>query len=288
MKEHVRLLSSALIFGLTFLVGGCGGGGGGDDDDGSAAGNAAGLAPQSISGRAIRLFDNNGTENRVEFDASGNQFAQSNSAPDGAPGSGTYVYTPSASSATLTLVASSTDEIRTFNLAFSSTAAGNYQVSSNRGTTSSGSFSLVAGATPPADAGSGSGQIPDPSDGPDPGPGDGGVGEPPPIGDAGLDGRVISMTRSTGQTHTYSFTGDQFVDSDPPEQGRGTYSFTRSGAQAVLILNYTGSTGPVNLAGDRHELQLNFTSDTRGAYTSTYTVSDGTVLRQDGTFEVIR
>lgn len=96
------------------------------------------------------------------------------------------------------------------------------------------------------------------------------------------------MTRSTGQTHTYTFDGNRFIDSDPPEQGNGTYTFSRSGSLATLVLNYTGSTGPVSLAGDRHELQMTFNTDTGGTYTSTYFANDGTVLPQDGVFKFVQ
>lgn len=275
MKEHVRLI--LLATGWIFLAAGCGGGGG-DDDDGGASGTAVGLAPQSISGRAIRLFENNGMESRVEL--AGNQFVQPSVSPEQTPRNGTYTYTASMSAATLTLIDASSDEIRVFNLTFASADSGSFQASSNRGTTSAGSFTLASGAVPPND---GPGPSPDP--GTDSGSGTGGA-EAPPIGEGGLDGRVIRVTRSTGQTHTYSFTGNQFLDSDPPEQGIGTYSFTRNGPQAMLVLNYTSSTGPVSLAGDQHEMQLTFATEAKGTYTSTYRVSDGTVIPQDGAFEV--
>ncbi len=98
----------------------------------------------------------------------------------------------------------------------------------------------------------------------------------------------MTLTRSTGQTHRYTFTGNRFVDSDPPEEGSGTYSYSRNGSQATLTLNYTSSSGSVNLAGDRQDIQLNFTGENKGSYTGVYMTNDGATLPQEGVFEFIR
>lgn len=280
MKEQLCLFF--VMVGLSLVGAGCGGGGGDDDDAG--AGGATVTAPSLLAGKALRLFDSSGRETRIEFASNGDAYAESGSGLEESTRSGSYTYAPTGPSATLTLRDSSTEEIRTVQLTFSSPEAGSFQSASTLGVNSNGQFSLIDSLAPPNGGTNGE---PNPPPGNSPPPDQGG-GTQQPIGEGGLDGRIIRMTRSTGQTHTYTFTGNQFVDSDPPEQGRGTYSFSRSGPQAALILNYTGSTGPVNLAGDRHDLQLTFVSELQGSYTSTYTVSDGTILSQDGVFEVIQ
>jgi hypothetical protein len=96
------------------------------------------------------------------------------------------------------------------------------------------------------------------------------------------------LVRGTGQSHTYSFSGGRFVDSDPPEEGRGSYTYSRQGNTASLVLLYDSSVGPVDLTGDRHDITLTFEEETRGAYDSVYQTNQGASLAQSGRFEFVQ
>jgi len=121
--------------------------------------------------------------------------------------------------------------------------------------------------------------------------------EPPPIepppstgkapsslaGKTMLGTRTFTSTGPVGQTHTYTFSANGFHDSDPPEESDGRYNYQPSGDTAALDLTYTN---PANFRGDSHQMQLRFDTSSTGAFTSTYTRDDGTVIQINGTFEI--
>jgi hypothetical protein len=95
--------------------------------------------------------------------------------------------------------------------------------------------------------------------------------------------RTFTSTGPTGQTHTYTFSGNMFHDSDPPEESDGTFTYNANNSHATLVFNYTT---PAEFVGDRHELDMQYTARDRGTFTSTYTRGDGTVIVINGTFEL--
>jgi hypothetical protein len=286
MKSSLYRLIPILLINGSILLTGCGGGGGGSGSGSGAANPAA--APQSLTGKSLRLAVDGGTERRLEFAGSGSNYAEIDPSTGGTSRTGNYVYSASGSNGNLTLMDSANADVTTLSLSFDSSEGGAFGSTTSNGVTSAGRFALVAGNFPESQPpGENNGE--NPGGGGDPGgdPGNGNTGPTTPVGDS-LDGRIMTLTRSTGQTHTYTFRGSQFVDSDPPEEGSGTFSFNRSGSSASLTLNYTASNAPVNLAGDQHQIQMTFNEEFRGTYTSTYTTREGAVLPQDGTFRFVQ
>ena len=257
--RHFFLCAGLIILGA--ILTGCGGGDGGDG--GGGQNNNGSLAPSSVQGYEVTLSETGGSSQRLVFAASGSNFTAFAPGTTNAIRSGTYTYSAANNSAALTLLAAGGGQPTVYTLQFSSSSAGSFTYPGSGGQTISGSFSELKTAT----SGGGNG-------------GQSGTG--------GLDGRVIVMTRSTGQSHTFTYTGNRFTDSDPPEEGSGTYSYSRTGQQATLTMHYTSSSGPVNLVGDRQDVQLTYASDTRGSFTSAYAAADGTMLTLTGSFEVVR
>jgi hypothetical protein len=114
--------------------------------------------------------------------------------------------------------------------------------------------------------------------------------EPPPsngLAPSSLDGKTMYGTRTftstgpVGQTHVYTFSGNSYHDSDPPEESDGNYVYAANGDQATLTLNYTR---PKSFDGDRHEWQMTFHTATAGNFESVYTRRDGTVIIIRGNF----
>ena len=251
------------------LFTGCGGRGGGDDDNGGPGTDPnPSMAPAEIQGTTLRLEETGGNQREIRFDAEGDTW--SNSSSEGEL-QGTYIYQRGDSNnATLTLTTSETTQV--INLSFASERNGVYAYTS--GPPISGSFVLEETAPNP-----------DPEEPPPTEP------EPPPqtgLAPSTIAGRTMLGTRTytstgpSGQTHVYTFDSSTFHDSDPPEESDGNYIWTPSGDTAKLELDYTR---PKFFAGDHHQLELTFTSETQGTFTSTYTRGDGTVIVINGTFE---
>lgn len=288
MKMPLSKFASCYALVTALLISGCGGGGGGGNDGPAGGAAASPKAPASLSSQGLRIIHASGPDQRLDFSTEGNEFSQTDSSSGVLVRRGTYAYSPSEANANLSLMTAGTSEVTTLSLTFTAANSGNFRSSSSNGEISSGTFTLIAGAYTPPPAGGNNPGPTDPGQGNNGGGNNGNTGNVPPVGQGGLDGRVMTLTRSTGQTHTYTFQGNQFVDSDPPEEGRGTYTFSKSGSQGSLSLHYTGAVGPVNLTGDRHDIQLAFTTDTSGTYTSTYVTNEGATLSQDGTFQFIQ
>jgi hypothetical protein len=272
VRESVSGGAHALLAALTLGLSGCGGGGGGGGSGGGGGGGApiGNLAPAAhdftTRGANVRFLpvEPIGSTNRTLRFFAGTQFSET---PGGAI-SGSYAYSASANSATISLVTGSSAE--TYQLTFLTATGGDFSFRQ----TVAASGAVIDGRGTFADF-----KLEDGS-GPGGNPGNPGGGNPA----GGLDGRSMRLTRATGQTHTFTFTGTLFHDSDPPEEGDGTYSFARTGADADLRLHYLSSSGPVNLAGDRYEIRLSYLSELNGTYNGTYTANDGAILPQSGTF----
>jgi hypothetical protein len=186
---------------------------------------------------------------------------------DGAFGGGTYQYNaPNGISAQLTLATGTLETVLT--LAFSSVNAGTYTYTA--GASGQGNF-MVQAAQPN-------------NENPDSG-GDGGSGLAP----SSLSGRTMLGTRTftstgpMGQTHVYTFAGNTFHDSDPPEESDGSFAYEADGDHATLTLAYYA---PENFNGDRHEIRMTFHTEESGVFESMYTRQDGTLIRINGTFDL--
>lgn len=95
--------------------------------------------------------------------------------------------------------------------------------------------------------------------------------------------RTYTSTGPVGQTHTYTFNGNMFHDSDPPEESDGVYTYSASNSRATLTLDYTS---PEDFANDHHQIDMRFTQRDRGTFTSTYVRGDGTTITINGEFEL--
>lgn len=300
MKRVQLLIFLTVGFGMGILGSGCGGGGGDDDDDGG--GNRA--APQDLRSHSIRINPANEPAQVIFFEADATHFRQFEAGTTNTVRTGTYIYTPTGSTAELRLTDESNNlfEEITITLNFTSASSGSFTSVSTTGETQSGTFSNLR-RTDGGSAGDGSG-----GDGTGDGAGDGsgdGTGDGGNDGDGtgddggggggggagALDGRVMTLTRSPGgQTHIYTFTGTKFVDEDPgTEKAEGSYTYTRTGSQAHLTLNYERTLYPPGLdhSGDRHEVDMVFETEDRGTYSGTYFRNDGANLAQSGSFQFI-
>ncbi len=247
-----------LLIVLSTILFGCGGGGGGGGDD-SSNGNNQVLAPNSVAGQTLIL--NGGSSRQIAFDSSASTWTENRS---GTTHGGTYQYTANGPSAEVVL--SESGVTSTIQLTFASANSGSYVAGAEQGT-----FQVQATPNNPND--------PNP---PDPGGGDG-------LAPGSIEGRTIHGTRtftstgSVGQTHVYTFTGSNFHDSDPPEESDGQYVYQPAGDRAALTLSYTA---PREFNGDRHEMELTFTSASGGTFESVYTRRDGTMIQINGTFQI--
>ena len=259
------------LLGFFVFAVGCGGGGGGGDDD--SAGNnpppqnppQQALAPESMPSSTVTLSEPMGEERQIEFNGDDGTWSNYSTRGDA---SGTYVYRRDAHN-TATLTLNSTNGVEVIALTFSSEHNGFYNYTA--GPPISGGFVIEASTDP--------GPTPEPPS------------QPPKTGYApsSLAGKTMYGTRTAtstgpkGQTHVYTFTTRTFHDSDPPEESDGNYTYTPNRNQAQLELDYTF---PKEFDGDHHVLQMTFTSETHGTFTSVYTRRDGTVIMIDGYFEV--
>ncbi|MGV3771920.1 MAG: hypothetical protein ACO1QB_03400 [Verrucomicrobiales bacterium] len=97
--------------------------------------------------------------------------------------------------------------------------------------------------------------------------------------------RTYTSTGPVGQTHTYTFSGSTFHDSDPPEESDGDYTYITTGVNsATLQLRYSS---PEEFAGDLHDMNMQFTTPQDGTFTSTYQRHDGTNIEINGTFTLL-
>ena len=194
----------------------------------------------------------------ITFEPEGNIWSENQ---NGTVHGGTYQYSATGNSAELILSESAASS--TVRLTFSSNDSGAYLADQDQGT-----FRLQS--------------APDPND---PGPGDPGGG----LAATGLNGRILHGTRTftstgpVGQTHVYTFSGNNFHDSDPPEESDGMYNYAPNGDHALLTLAYET---PREFSGDRHEMALTFETETSGTFESTYTRRDGTMIQINGTFRI--
>ncbi len=273
MKRQLKWIAFLTTLIIGSIVPGCGGGGGGGDDSNGSGGNQSGLAPQAATGKSVFVQPENQAVQELRFATAGNSYTVF--AADGSVvSSGTYQYSASGNTATLVTTEQASNTTTTFHLTFSSASAGTFTYSTSAGAAGNGTFDRFDTTT-----------AQNPGGGPEPG-GDNGGGNPPPgTGTGGLDGKVLLLTRSSGQTHTYTFTSTGFVDSDPPEEGAGTYTYSRNGSEATLKLTYTAASKSKSLAGDQHDIRLTFQTETSGTYISTYLRNDGVDLPQNGTFQ---
>jgi hypothetical protein len=254
-----RFFAAVSVALLELILVGCGGGGG-DSGSGDSSGQSQISAPSNIAGQEIAL---NGTASReINFESTGNIWTEDR---NGTVHGGTYQYSPSGSSAQLVLNESGAES--TIRLTFTSPESGGYVAEQEQGT-----FQLQSAQSNPNGGGSTSG-------------GDGQQGPAP----ASLDGRTIYGTRTftstgpVGQTHTYTFSGDNFHDSDPPEETDGKFLYEPAGDHASLTLIYYS---PKEFNGDRHELHFTFVSEGGGTFESVYTRRDGTIIQINGTFQL--
>ena len=237
---------------LILLFSGCGGGDDGGGDDSSGQQN---LAATSVAGQMITFTGNSTRE--ISFETGSNVWSENQ---NGTVRGGTYQYTAGNNSAELIL--SECGVSSTVRLTFSSADTGAFLAEQDQGT-----FRLQS--------------APDPG----PGPGDPEPGLAPPS----LAGRVLYGTRTftstgpVGQTHVYTFSPNDFHDSDPPEESDGSYSYAPNGDHASLTLAYET---PREFDGDLHELAMTFESETSGSFESTYTRRDGTMIQINGTFRI--
>jgi hypothetical protein len=244
---------------LVWFLAGCGGGGGGDGQDSSSQGNSV-SARSSVAGQTLVL---NGVSPReITFEPSGNIWTENR---DGAVRGGTYEYHPSGSSAALVL--SESGVASTLQLNFASANSGTYIGGQDQGT-----FQLRAAQNEPIEL---------------PGPADPGSAEG--LAPLSLDGQVMHGTRTftstgpKGQTHTYTFSGNTFHDSDPPEESDGQYIYAPAVDKATLSLIYYA---PKEFDGDRHEMEMSFSTKSSGTFQSVYTRRDGTTIQIHGTFQM--
>lgn len=251
------------LFSILILTA-CSGGGGGDNNSNPPNNNST--APNTLSASQVTLSIP-GQDNRVIslIDAANWQETRS-----GATAQGTYLYHPVGDGRTASLTLTETGGEQTLTLNFASTNSGTFRYTS--GATGEGTFTVA--------------RIQDPGNG-----GGGGENPPPPTGNApsSLSGRTMFATRTytstgpTGQTHKYTFAAQTYHDSDAPEESDGTYTYQPNTDDAVLELTYTG---PATFEGDKHHINLHFTSPTQGTFTSTYDRGDGTTIVINGTFEL--
>lgn len=248
----------------TLLLTACSGGGGGDDSDSNN--NGGSTAPGNLNASQI-ILSVPGQDNRTIAIIDGANWQEDRG---NTTAQGTYIYHPTGDGRTATLTLTEPGAEQMLALSFASTNSGAFRYTS--GATGQGTFTVT--------------RIQDPGDG-----GDGGENPPPPTGNApsSLTGRRMFATRTftstgpTGQTHEYTFTAHTYHDSDAPEESDGTYTYAPNGDDATLELTYTG---PAVFEGDKHHINLQFTSPTQGTFTSTYDRGDGTSIVINGTFVV--
>ena len=258
-----RRRTSAAIATVVFVLVGCGGDGGGASGRTSSAAQNQNFAPGSVSGQTLLL--EGALTRELRFDPSGNLWTEDRA---GTFHGGTYQYTANANVAELIL--SESGITSTIRLTFSSAEAGTYLAGQEQGT-----FRLLETQSDPNGPGTG------PIDPADPG------GQA--LAPASLDGRTLHGTRTftstgpNGQTHVYTFAGNSFHDSDPPEESNGTYIYEPAGGNAVLRLSYLA---PREFNGDQHRLEMSFSTGTSGSFESVYTRRDGTTIQINGTFQI--
>lgn len=257
-------------FAVSILLTGCGGG-----DDGPPA--PTNPAPPSLTGRSYDLNQNDGGATAVSFNSASDYTFQHAS---GSVEAGNYNAARSGDTWTVTLQ-SDTGGQQIYLLDFDTRNNGSYTLQRVGEEDRHGAFSSRGTAIP---------------NGGDPSTGSTTTGTPPPdppgdyTGDApvAIGGRTMLGTRTftstgpSGQTHTYTFSGDRFHDSDPPEESDGRFTYSANNSAATLELVYTR---PTTFVGDRHRLTLNFTQRDRGNFESVYTRGDGTTIVINGVFE---
>jgi hypothetical protein len=250
-----RTVAAAAVIWCALVFAGCGGGGGGGGDDSSGQQQNQNTAPATVAGQRLTLTGNSTRE--IALEATGGIWTENQ---NGFVRGGTYQYTPNANTAELILFESGASS--TIRLTFSNSDSGVYLAHEDQGT-----FQFQPLENDPNDPG------PSPSD--------------PVTVPSSLDGltlygtRTFTSTGPVGQTHVYTFSGNKFHDSDPPEESDGDYIYTPGDGRASLTLLYEA---PRTFSGDRHELALAFTTGTSGTFESIYTRRDGTTIRIDGTF----
>jgi hypothetical protein len=250
---------AAVLMG--FSLTGCGGGGGGGDSSQPPTGAIQAPAPDSVGGNTITMHSESAETRVLTFQPDNTTWTELR---DGNTVSGTYRYQKITDQSTGEVIlsdgSSETDLVLTFH-----TDNGGSFVYRDQGV--NGTFELQ-----PINSN------PDPD--PNPQPNDG-------MAPTSLNGKTMFGTRTftstgpVGQTHVYTFSGNSFHDSDPPEESDGSYTYSASGDQANLTLNYDR---PKGFDGDKHELQMTFHTDTAGAFDSVYTRRDGTVIIIRGNF----
>lgn len=253
-----------------FWMAGCGGGGGSDSGSSNPPPNnppPSQFAPSELAATALTLNVAGEESRRIEFSPDGQSWAESGNEGES---QGTYNYSRASDGNTATVVLQA-NEAETLQLVFASEHSGTFSYTGGR--SGAGSFTLEDFNPDPGEDPDGGGNNPPPDD-----------GIPTSLSGRTMFGtRTFTSTGPTGQTHVYTFSGNNFHDSDPPEESDGNYTYSVSGNTARLLLNYTS---PREFRGDRHELDMVFTSDTRGTFTSTYTRGDGTAIVINGDFEI--
>jgi hypothetical protein len=249
---------AAVLMGFSLV--GCGGGGGGGDSSQGPGSPAQAPAPDSVGGNSITMHSATAETRVLNLLPDGNTWTELR---DGNTVSGTYRYQKIADQSTGEVVLSDGTAETALVLTFHTENSGSFTY---RDQGLNGTFELqpIGGSPDPGD--------PPPNDG---------------IAPSSLKGKTMFGTRTftstgpVGQTHVYTFSGNNFHDSDPPEESDGSYTYTAKGDQANLTLNYTSPSG---FDGDKHEVQMTFHTDTAGAFDSVYTRRDGTVITIRGNF----
>jgi len=248
----------AVLVGFNLM--GCGGGGGGGGGDSSPTPSPIQApAPDSVGGNNLTLHSATAETREISFLPDNTTWTELR---DGNTVSGTYRYARSTDQSVAEVILSEGSAEIPLVLTFHSANSGSF-VYRDQGV--SGTFELQSINSP------------DPN-------------EPPPsngLAPSSLDGKTMYGTRTftstgpVGQTHVYTFSGNSYHDSDPPEESDGNYVYAANGDQATLTLNYTR---PRGFDGDRHEWQMTFHTPTAGNFESVYTRRDGTVIVIRGNF----
>ena len=251
-----------VLMGLNIV--GCGGGGGGGDDDDNGGGGGDVSAPSAIGGNEVTFYSGSLGTRAITFNPDNSTWSENR---NGATVTGNYQYSRGGSGNNALLVINDQGQEQAVMLNFNSENSGAFAYRDQR---DNGTFEMRRT--------------------------DGGDNEPPPISGGGgglavpsLAGRTMYGTRTytstgpVGQTHVYTFSVNTFHDSDPPEESDGSYIYTPSGNNATLQLDYHS---PAGFNGDKHALTMSFHTESAGAFESTYTRRDGTVITINGTFRI--